>query len=94
MREQIGEVQTPAGLIAGVGGAWAEREPRTRIEYFDAKDVVHQVNSHLDVALLADVFNRVRDNLGQQQPGVIEALRRQLALHPFEQFAGAPGRRK
>ena len=49
---QVGEMQAPAGLVAGVGGARGEREPRTWIEYLDAQDAVRTWIRDLDVAVL------------------------------------------
>jgi two-component sensor histidine kinase len=66
-------VQPPAAVGAGL--AHGRDEPRAGVEHLDAQHTFRQSNAHLEITVLAHVFDRVRDQLGQQQAGVLERLR-------------------
>jgi hypothetical protein len=78
-------VQPPSAL--GVRLTRRGHEPRAGVEHFDAQYAFLQGDAHLHITVLAHVLDRVGDELGHQQPGVLERLGVEFVAHSVEKQA-------
>src|SRR5207248_3753346 len=88
------EVETPAGILVLGGEGLAGVEPRTAVRHLDPKDVTVHVAAQPDplAGLQAGVAHAVRDELGHEEPDLVQSFLVHVAGELVERVSGLPRR--